>query len=105
MVPAQQPAQQAAEPTPEEKFVELLLYVGHKCMKDPRYSTVKRNKILFYADALHFAIYGEPITGIEYRRYDYGPAPACFLKIKEQMERKSEAYEYKDPYGEQKQLL
>jgi len=92
-------------PTAEEKFVELLLYVGHKYMKDPRYSTLKRNKTLFYSEALHLALYGTPITGIEYRRYDLGPAPACFLRIKEQMERKQEAYEYKDPYGDQKQLL
>lgn len=92
-------------PKPEDKFKELLLYVGHRCMKDPRYSTLKRNKILFYAEAMHFAVHGEPITGVEYRRYDLGPAPACYLSIKEQMERIGDAYEYKDPYGDQKQLL
>ncbi len=47
-----------------EKLRELVLYIADKCEEDRTFGAVKLNKILFYADFISFAEYGEPITGV-----------------------------------------
>lgn len=80
-----------------EKFKELVLYVSAKCLKDPTYGTIKLNKIIFFADTKAHAEWGKPITGVEYRKYEYGPAPACMKSVKRELEQSGDAYNYKNP--------
>lgn len=81
----------------EQKFKELVLYVAARSDEDPSFGAVKLNKILFYSDFLFFAETGKPITGMEYRKYPHGPAPAKMKVIKAQLEGDGAAYEYINP--------
>lgn len=44
------------------------------------------NKLLFYADFLHFQKESVSLTGAAYRRVPYGPVPAAFGDLREHME-------------------
>ncbi len=44
------------------------------------------NKLLFYADFQHFRTHAVSLTGAAYRRLPYGPVPADFGGLREQME-------------------
>lgn len=39
------------------------------------------NKLLFYADFLHFKTYGQAISGCSYRAIPYGPVPSHFREL------------------------
>lgn len=84
-------------PPNEEKFKELILYISMKCFKDPTYGAVKLNKILFFSDVAAYASLSKPITGVQYRKYPHGPAPAPMKYIKERLEQTGDAYEYQVP--------
>ena len=63
----------------ETKFRELVLYIAAASADDPRFESVKLNKILFYADFGAYLELGQPITGATYRKMSEGPAPAEML--------------------------
>ena len=44
------------------------------------------NKLLFYADFLHFQNESVSLTGAAYRRVPYGPVPAAYGELREHME-------------------
>jgi putative zinc finger/helix-turn-helix YgiT family protein len=44
------------------------------------------NKLLFYADFLHFRTHAVSLTGAAYRRLPYGPVPADYGGLREQLE-------------------
>jgi putative zinc finger/helix-turn-helix YgiT family protein len=44
-------------------------------------SKTKLNKLPFYADFLHYKLYGTPITGMRYLKLEYGPVPSEYEKI------------------------
>src|SRR5579884_3873497 len=71
----------------EQRFKELVVYIAHACVSDPTYSKVKLLKILFYSDFESFGLYRIPITGMPYRKLPYGPCPANFPRIQEEMVR------------------
>lgn len=83
--------------TPEAKLTELTLYIGAKCGLDEYYGVLKLNKILFYSDFRAFRRLGAPITGVQYRKYPHGPAPAKMKMIRERMHESQTAYEYVNP--------
>jgi hypothetical protein len=58
-----------------QKFKELVLYITQAEEDDPSYRATKLNKILFYSDFLAYARLGAAITGAEYQRLKFGPAP------------------------------
>jgi hypothetical protein len=68
------------------KFRELILYISQKCANDPRFGSVKLNKVLYFSDFLSYAHYREPITGMEYFKLQHGPAPRRMLPVRRQME-------------------
>jgi len=88
----------------EAKFKELILYVAERCFKDPDYGAVKLNKILFYSEFAFYAQTGRPITGVQWRKYMNGPAPASMKRFKRELELANDAYEY-ESVRLQKQLL
>src|SRR5438034_11290020 len=69
----------------EPRFRELVLYICEKCAADPKFGATKLNKILYFADFLAYAEFGEPITGVEYQKIANGPAPRRLLPIREEM--------------------
>ena len=81
----------------EERLVELVLYIGAKCGLDEHYGVLKLNKILFYSDFTAFKTRGKPITGAQYKKYTHGPAPSVMGRLRQQLEGKGDAFEYKSP--------
>jgi antitoxin SocA-like protein len=69
----------------DKRFKELVLYVSQKCANDPTFGATKLNKILFYADFLAYANLGEPITGFEYQKLRWGPAPRRLIPVQAEM--------------------
>lgn len=54
---------------------ELILYVADRCRHEPTFGKTALNKILYFADFMHYAGTGESLTGINYVRRQRGPAP------------------------------
>lgn len=68
-----------------DRFEELVLYISQKCANDPKFNTIKLNKLLFFSDFLSYAVNGEPITGFEYQKLEMGPAPRRIREIRDRM--------------------
>ncbi len=69
----------------EQRFKELVIYVAHSCVEDPTYSKTKLLKILFHSDFDSYGRYRVPITGMPYRKLPYGPCPAIFPRMQQEM--------------------
>lgn len=69
----------------EEKFRELILYISQRCATDPKFGSVKLNKILYFSDFFSYADSKQPITGFEYQNLANGPAPRRLLPVRDQM--------------------
>ncbi len=78
-------------PFDREKFAELLLYVASRMAGDPAYGSVKENKVLFFSDVIHYAEYGQPISGATYIHRPKGPAPKGLRAIQEELIRSGAA--------------
>jgi hypothetical protein len=76
--------------TNDEKLRQLILYVSQKCADQKNFGSTKLNKILYFSDFLAYANTGEPITGAEYQRLDWGPAPRKMKPVLNDLERDSE---------------
>lgn len=77
----------------DKKMKELVLYLASKSEKDPRFSSTKLNKLLFYCDFAAYRSLGKPITGHNYQKLPFGPAPKAMLPILEQMKKDGECVE------------
>jgi hypothetical protein len=64
---------------------ELILYIAHECIDDPRFSKLKLFKILFYSDFESYGRYRIPITGMPHGKAPFGPAPAMFSRLETEM--------------------
>jgi uncharacterized phage-associated protein len=69
----------------DARLKELILYLATKSETDPRFSSTKLNKLLFYCDFAAFRQLGRPITGHSYQKLQFGPAPKAMLPILDQM--------------------
>ena len=72
-------------PQREQRYKQLVLYIADQCVDDPTFSRLKLLKILFYSDFESFGRYGSPITGMPYRKFPFGPAPAGFGRYEDEM--------------------
>jgi Protein of unknown function (DUF4065) len=72
-------------PQSEDKLAELILYVSKKCAEDPCFGATKLNKILYFSDFLHYGNNGVPITGVEYQKLPYGPAPRRLVPVRDKL--------------------
>lgn len=81
-----------------DKLRELVIYIANKCEDDPKFGAVKLNKILFYADFISFAEYGEPVTGVKYRKFQQGPVPTILKRVRTEMEENGEVVVRKKSY-------
>lgn len=69
----------------DARLRELILYVSQKSSDDPRFGATKLNKILYFADFIAYRLHGKPITGAEYQRLSWGPAPKRLRPIRDRM--------------------
>lgn len=67
----------------EEKLAELVLYVADRMRDDRTGAATKLNKVLFFAEFAHMRQYGRPITGAEYQKLEFGPAPRRMLPVRQ----------------------
>ena len=58
-----------------DRMRQLILYVAQKLADAPHFGVLKLNKVLWRADFRSFAARAVPVTGREYRRLEFGPAP------------------------------
>lgn len=90
----------------ERKFRELILYISEQSEGDRTFGAVKLNKLLFYADFLHYAYYGKSITGQEYFKLPHGPAPRRLLPVTNDMEMCGDiTYRNREYYGKKQKRL
>jgi hypothetical protein len=73
------------------KFKELMLYVAQRSLSDERFGSVKLNKILFFADVLAFANYGQPITAARYQKQPWGPTARALPPLVDELLRDGDA--------------
>ncbi len=69
----------------EDRLKELILYIADQCSDDPRFGATKLNKILYFSDFISFRHRGVPITGVEYMRINFGPAPKRLVPVRDAM--------------------
>lgn len=74
-----------SEPVDHYKLKELILYVADKCVTERTFASTLLNKILFYADFVSYARYGESITRETYFRLPFGPAPKYLIPVRNDM--------------------
>lgn len=73
-----------------DKLKQLALYVASRSEDDPKFGRVKFNKLLFYADFIHYVKTGRSITGFAYIKMEFGPCPEGFNAIEAEMDRANE---------------
>lgn len=74
----------------DKKLRELILHISLQSEGDCAYEALKLARLLFFADFLAYLRLGESITGAEYERAAFGPAPRGVAAILEDMERRGE---------------
>jgi hypothetical protein len=70
-----------------EILKELILYIADRLATHPKFGATKLNKILFYSDFATYAKLGKSITGEQYFRLKWGPAPRFLKRVIEEMEK------------------
>jgi len=80
------PAERTRDTWDATKFKEAILYVCQRSEADPRFGSVKLNKILFYADFWAYLELGHPITDATYQHLAEGPAPREMLSCRAALE-------------------
>lgn len=63
------------DPSNDSKFRELILYVSLRSEGDECFGATKLNLLLFLIDVEALRLCGQAITGQEYEKQPYGPAP------------------------------
>jgi len=80
------------------KFEEVLLYLLEKTAGKPNIGETVIYKLLYFADSNYYEMYEEQMTGATYRKLQYGPVPAEFTAIVEEMEKAKVLRVIKDRY-------
>ena len=58
-----------------EKFKQLLLYILEKCGSKPNVGETVLYKLLYFCDFDYFETYEKALTGMKYKKMQYGPIP------------------------------
>ena len=69
----------------EQKFTEMLLYVADRLRSDRSGGATKLNKVVFFADFAHVRRTGSPISGAQYQKLPWGPAPRRLVPVRDQL--------------------
>ncbi len=90
----------SAKQNSTEKLQELILFVANRSEEDPKFGSIKLNKLLFFADFLAYVKLGKSITGQTYMRLDNGPVPRVMLPTLKSMQQDGTiAIKERDHYG------
>jgi len=82
----------------DRKTKELILYLASRSEEDPRFSSTKLNKLLFYCDFTAYLRLGRSMTGQTYQKLPFGPVPKALRPLLEQMKRDQECREVERDY-------
>jgi hypothetical protein len=77
------------DPTKNKKLEELIIYISEKSKNDPSFGATKLNKILFFADFVHYGSHGKAITNAEYVHRSNGPTPKFMKPALDSLEKES----------------
>jgi hypothetical protein len=93
-------------PDGHDKLRELILYVSARYAVNPKWGAVKLNKVLAYSDFEAYKLLGKSITGEDYFKIQFGPAPRKMKPILEEMKATGDIAEIviSFPVGEQKRI-
>lgn len=61
-----------------KKFGQVLHYIINKCADRPHVGKTVVYKMLYFSDFDFYELNERPLTGEDYRKIDYGPAPCHF---------------------------
>lgn len=78
-------------PYREDKLTELVLYIAKQTVGDRAAGATKLNKYLYFADFSAVRKLGQPITGAEYQRLRFGPAPRRLTPVRQRLVRTGDA--------------
>lgn len=78
-------------PYREDKLAELILYITGRTAGDRAAGATKLNKYLYFADFSAVRRFGRSITGAEYQKLKYGPAPRRLTPVRERLVRSGDA--------------
>lgn len=87
----------------DRKLRNLILYVSKLSEPDPKFGKTKLNKLLFYCDFGAYLTFGDPITGQEYKKFEYGPVPKRMYTVQNRMLGKELAFQNVESYGRPQQ--
>lgn len=87
----------------EEKFKQLLLYILKKCGSKPNVGETVLYKLLYFCDFDYFERYEKPLTGMPYKRLQYGPVPdqSVYNPIVNRMIKNNELERISRPYADE----
>ncbi len=83
-----------------EKFKEVLLYILEKIGARPNIGEAVICKLLYFIDFDFYEKFEEQLIGAKYIKNHFGPTPAIFKKIVEQMEKEKELVRVNKKYFE-----
>lgn len=69
----------------DERLGELILYIAQRTLGDRAAGATKLNKYLYFSDMAAMRLLGRPLTGTEYRKLQFGPAPVRLLAVRTQL--------------------
>lgn len=81
-----------------EKLENVVLYILEKCAAKPNVSEAVFNKLLYFVDFNCYEIYEEHLTGVQYRKFSYGPVPQEVEAVLIHMIRKEKLQRIKTEY-------
>jgi hypothetical protein len=68
-----------------QKFDDAIHYIVSRCSDPSKLGSVKLNKILWFSDARHYVLHGEPITGETYIRRQHGPVAEHLISARKRL--------------------
>ncbi|MEQ1647966.1 MAG: Panacea domain-containing protein [Hyphomicrobiaceae bacterium] len=84
------------------KLLDAVHYICSRCDKS-ELGNVKLHKILYFADMLHFATSGKPLTGVQYLKQRFGPCARQLSSVVEELGRKGDlVIQRRDYFGFEK---
>lgn len=74
---------------------DLILYIATKLKSNNSFGSIMLNKILYYADNIHYLKYGRAISSFQYVKQERGPTPAPseFLPLRQKLIREGKLRE------------
>lgn len=82
----------------KKKLTALVHYVIWRAGQRADFGATKLNKVLWFADARHYMMYGTPITGETYVRQKHGPVPQHINDILSDLRAAGSISTWEEPY-------